>query len=332
MANEAAFERVHAGIDLCVQKGVDVLVLSLGPPSTEFDPDDPLQVATKAAYDRNIPVVVAAGNFGPGKLQALARAPWVISVGAIDTDAHLFPDSITGPLGGEGPTLVSYGLPLEITNPDPKWEKFGPGTSFAAPKVAHVAAFVRACLRLIIADLDAQQSKCWSLMSEPAKVPVIGIVDTGVDPTRLPPLPPIAEWDVQHGHTQFQFPRAGMEEQWYARIVEALRNAGTACTLTDGPESVRRALQLMACPLEGYANHEVGAGLVSIEEAQAFLSSLTPARWLGVFCPEAVQKLGAACVAELNTTLGPLWDANKVLFALQPHLFDGIRLIAVRVY
>ena len=331
MPEDTAFERVRAGIALCVQKGVDVLVLSLGPPSTEFDPGDHLQVATKAAYDHNIPVVVAAGNFGPGKLQALARAPWVISVGAVDADARLLPDSSTGPLGGEGPTLVSYGLPLEITNPDPKWEKFGPGTSFAAPKVAHVAAFVRACLRLIIADLAARQSKRWSLMSEPVKVPVIGIVDTGVDPTRLPPLPPIAQWDVQHGHTQFQFPRADTEKQWYARIVEALRNAGAACTLTDGPESVRRALQLMARRLDGYATHEVGSGLVSIDEAQAFLSSLTPTRWLGIFCPEAVQKLGAGRVAELDTMLGPLWDTNKV-FAEKPHLFDGIRLVAVRVY
>lgn len=84
MPEGAAFERVRAGIELCVQKGVDILVLSLGPPRTEFDPDDPLQVATKAAYDRNVPVVVAAGNFEPGKLQALARVPWVISVGAVN--------------------------------------------------------------------------------------------------------------------------------------------------------------------------------------------------------------------------------------------------------
>lgn len=331
MANDTAFERVGAGIDLCVQKGVDVLVLSLGPPSTEFDPDDPLQVATKSAYDHNIPVVVAAGNFGPGKLQALARAPWVISVGAVDANARLLPDSSTGPLGGEGPTLVSYGLPLEVANPDPKWEKFGPGTSFAAPKVAAIAAFVRACLRLIIANLAAQQSNRWSLISEPVKVPVVGVVDTGVDPIRLPPLPPIAQWDVQHGHTQFQFPRTNTEKQWYTRIVEVLRNAGAACTLTDGPESVSRALQLMARRLDDYATHEVGAGLVSIDEAQVFLSSLTPARWLGIFCPEAMQKLGAARVAELDTTFGPLWDENQV-FAQKLHLFDGNRLVAVRVY
>jgi hypothetical protein len=326
MANDTAWiERVCAGIEFCVQKGVDVINLSLGPCSTEFHPDDPLLVATKVAYDRNIPVVVAAGNFGPGKLQALAQAPWVISVGAVDDDGRLLPDSSTGPLGGKGPTVVSYGSPPDLENPDPQWEKFGPGTSFAAARVANVAAFVRACLRLTIADLTAQQSNRWSPMSEPIKVPVIGIVDTGVDPKRLPPLPPFVKGDL------LQFSRGDTERQWYARIVEALRNAGAACTLTDGPESVRRALQLMARRLEGYATHEVGAGLVSIAEAQAFLSSLTPARWLGIFCPEAVQKLGAARVAELDTTLGPLWDPYKV-FALKIHLSDGVRLVVAKVY
>ena len=77
MPEDTAFERVRAGIALCVQKGVDVLVLSLGPPSTEFDPGDHLQVATKAAYDHNIPVVVAAGNFGPGSCK-----PWPERLGS----------------------------------------------------------------------------------------------------------------------------------------------------------------------------------------------------------------------------------------------------------
>jgi hypothetical protein len=332
MANESAFERVRTGIDMCVQKRVDVINLSLGPPNTKFDPNDLLQMATKAAYDNNIPVVVAAGNFGPGKLQALAQAPWVISVGAVDINARLLPDSGTGAVNGKGPTLVSYGLPAEIANPDPKWDKFGPGTSFAAPRVTGVAAYIRACLRLIITDLSAQQSKQWSFMSEPIKVPVVGIVDTGIDPARMPPLQPLVEWDVQHGHTQFQFTRTGAEEQWYARVVEELTNAGASCTLRDGPEPVKRVLQLMAQRLDDYADHEVGAGLVSIEEAQMFLSSLTPDRWFGIFCPEAAQKLGADRLEELNATLGPLWDTTKVVYAMQPHLYDGIRLLSFKVY
>ncbi len=140
---------VCAGIDWCVQQNVDVINLSLGPDSTVFNPDDPLQRATKAARDHGVAVVVAAGNFGPGKMQSLARAPWVISVGAVDDKERLLSDSSTGASDTEGPTVVSYGAPLEIPNPPREWETYGPGTSFAAPRVSRVAGFVRACLRLI---------------------------------------------------------------------------------------------------------------------------------------------------------------------------------------
>jgi serine protease AprX len=49
-----------------------------------FDPDSPLNVASKMAYDRNIAVVFAGGNAGPTKntFNPYAKAPWVIGVAA----------------------------------------------------------------------------------------------------------------------------------------------------------------------------------------------------------------------------------------------------------
>jgi serine protease AprX len=50
----------------------------------DFNPDDPINIATKAAAERNIVVVFAAGNSGPGPdtHNPYGKAPWVISVAA----------------------------------------------------------------------------------------------------------------------------------------------------------------------------------------------------------------------------------------------------------
>jgi serine protease AprX len=50
----------------------------------DFDPDDPINIATKAAHDSNIVVLFSAGNSGPGRdtHNPYGKAPWVISVGA----------------------------------------------------------------------------------------------------------------------------------------------------------------------------------------------------------------------------------------------------------
>ncbi len=49
-----------------------------------FDPNEPVNIASKLAHDRNIIVVFAAGNSGPGKNtnNRYAKAPWVIGVAA----------------------------------------------------------------------------------------------------------------------------------------------------------------------------------------------------------------------------------------------------------
>jgi hypothetical protein len=51
---------------------------------TPYDPDDPINVATRTMHDRNITVVFAAGNDGdaPDMINPYSVAPWVISVAA----------------------------------------------------------------------------------------------------------------------------------------------------------------------------------------------------------------------------------------------------------
>ena len=52
--------------------------------SGAFNPNNPIMIASKMAYDRNITVVFAGSNDGPTKetLNPYAKAPWVIGVAA----------------------------------------------------------------------------------------------------------------------------------------------------------------------------------------------------------------------------------------------------------
>lgn len=56
-----------------------------------FDPDNPITIASKMAYDRNVTVVFAAGNDGPTKdtYNTYAKAPWVIGVAAGSKEGDL---------------------------------------------------------------------------------------------------------------------------------------------------------------------------------------------------------------------------------------------------
>lgn len=66
--------------------GIDVINNSWGNSFRQFDPSDPVSVATKAVADLGITVVFAAGNSGGGEvpmsLNPFSQAPWVISVAA----------------------------------------------------------------------------------------------------------------------------------------------------------------------------------------------------------------------------------------------------------
>lgn len=66
--------------------GIDVVNNSWGNSYRQFDPADPVAVATKAVVDRGVTVVFAAGNSGSGdvpmSLNPFSQSPWVISVAA----------------------------------------------------------------------------------------------------------------------------------------------------------------------------------------------------------------------------------------------------------
>jgi len=85
------------------QYNIRVITNSWGS-SGDFDPNDPINIASKKAHDRGITVLFAAGNEGPGENthNPYAKAPWVISVAAGVKDGKLADFSSRGTKGVGG--------------------------------------------------------------------------------------------------------------------------------------------------------------------------------------------------------------------------------------
>ena len=112
-----------------VQYNIRVVNGSWGDSTIAFDPNDPINIATKAAHDAGITVVLGAGNSGgctgpggtpcltgggqtPGSMSAYALAPWVVSVGGSTKLGQL--DTSYSSIGGgpnnePGPTVIAPG-------------------------------------------------------------------------------------------------------------------------------------------------------------------------------------------------------------------------------
>ncbi|WP_409292578.1 S8 family serine peptidase [Peribacillus sp. SCS-37] len=114
--------------------------------SGDFDPNDPINIASKKAFDRGITVLFAAGNEGPGENthNPYAKAPWVISVAAGEKNGKLAEFSSRGTKGVGGtfsadgrewtwkdePTITAPGVDIVSTR------VIGPVSSLAAEQDA----------------------------------------------------------------------------------------------------------------------------------------------------------------------------------------------------
>ncbi len=149
--------------------------------SGEFAAGDPVNVASKAAYDRGMVVVFASGNAGPGEntLNPYSVAPWVIGVaagcttdqGVKDTAVRCEPGSLLARFSSRGipgdalyhPTITAPGVWIAATRAstgstinaltaglnvycqpaDPVLYTCANGTSMATPHISGVVALMR---------------------------------------------------------------------------------------------------------------------------------------------------------------------------------------------
>ena len=275
-------------------------------------------------------------------LQGLARAPWAVSVGATDPDRQLLrsssrgraeppagpaapdePGSANGP-DAPGPVLVSDG-----TNYGD--HPFPPGTSFAAPKVAWVCAWLRSALRLSFDGLGAQQRDKWHALSGPIPFPTVGLADTGAQPESFHQWSEQAASFLEHGTTSVQVSRLENEKDWYQAVIETIAAAGVRLDLSITPDGLRQGLEMAAEPIQGAPVAYVGTGYLTDDQMRQFLGSITPTRWLRMLTGGPLHdKELAGRLSELDQHLGPLWDSSTVEVTEQ--LFrHGIRLSVCKV-
>src|SRR5436853_389825 len=105
-----------------------------------YDPNDPINIASRTMYDRNVVIVFAGANSGPGKgtWNRYAKAPWVIGIAAAHKEGDLANFSSRGTprderLGNNDP-LDDYDAPT-LTAP-------GTGREFASDASKFTSAIV----------------------------------------------------------------------------------------------------------------------------------------------------------------------------------------------
>lgn len=194
-----------------------------------FDPNDPINLATKLAHDQyNMIVVFAAGNSGPGKdtMNPYAKAPWVIGVAAGTKEGGLASFSSRGVpmsdrLGNSDPN-DDYNAPT-ITAP-------GTGREFAtsAGKFTSDVISVRSASNVFANGLDAD--------------------------TEIP---------VAYVPYYTQISGTSMATPFIAGTVALMLDADP----TLAPDDIKSILTQTASRMPGYDDFEVGAGYVNVYAA-----------------------------------------------------------------
>ncbi|HEV8487423.1 MAG TPA: S8 family serine peptidase [Blastocatellia bacterium] len=193
-----------------------------------FDPDNPINIASKTSHDLNMVIVFAAGNSGPGKdtLNPYAAAPWVIGVAAGTKE---------GGLAG----FSSRGIPRadRLSNGDPT-------DDFTAPAITAPGTG-----REFASDQGKFTSDVVSVRSK------TNVFANGLDAD--------AEIPVAFVPFYTQISGTSMATPFIAGTVGLMLDADPTLT----PDQVKQILQQTASQMAGFSEFEVGAGYVNVYAA-----------------------------------------------------------------
>ena len=130
---ESTTYQILKGLDWSVSQGVRIVNMSFAGPK-----DPSLERSIKAAYDKGIVLIAAAGNAGPTSPPLYPGAdPNVIAVTATDVDDKLF----TGANRGKYVAVAAPGVDILVPAPDGAYQ-LTTGTSVAAAEVSGIVALL----------------------------------------------------------------------------------------------------------------------------------------------------------------------------------------------
>jgi subtilisin family serine protease len=130
---ESTTFNILKGINWAVNQGARVINMSFAGPK-----DRSLERALKAAYDKNIVLIAAAGNAGPKSPPLFPGAdPNVVAVTATDVEDRLF----TGANRGKYVSVAAPGVDILVPAPENRYQ-LTTGTSVAAAEVSGIVALL----------------------------------------------------------------------------------------------------------------------------------------------------------------------------------------------